>query len=103
MKKHKHLTLDDRYTIQHSLANQLSFKAISVCDRYEKALCTLLTKAPYVYNGCTRKRNCTLEKHMHNAYLTHMEYTEVLRESRSGFNLTEEDYSISIPSLVLSL
>ena len=154
MNKNKHLTLDDRYTIQHSLEERMSFKAIgtllgkdcttiakeikghmifekkgapyrtfndcihrrkckinyrlcnpcninrhcsicgkctSVCERYEKEICTLLSKPPYVCNGCPQKHNCTLEKHMYNAHKAHMEYMEVRSESRSGFNLTEEE------------
>lgn len=154
MNKNKHLTLDDRYTIQHSLENRLSFKAIgtllgkdcttvakeirkhiifekkgapyrvfndcvhrrncrinyhlcnpcsskrpcsvcgkctSVCERYEKETCQLLSKPPYVCNGCQQKPNCTLEKHIYNAHQAHMEYLDVRSESRSGFNLTEEE------------
>lgn len=154
MNKNKHLTLDDRYTIQHSLEDRLSFKAIgtllgkdcttiakeiknhiifekkgapyrpfndcihrtkctvnyrlcnpcnnnrhcstcgkctSVCEKYEKESCPLLLKAPYVCNGCPHKHNCTLEKHLYNAHMAHMEYLEVRSEARSGFNLTEEE------------
>ena len=154
MNKNKHLTLDDRYTIQHSLEERMSFKSIgtllgkdcttiakeikghmvfekkgapcrpfndcihrrkctvnyhlcspcnnnrhcstcgkctSVCERYEKEICTLLSKPPYVCNGCPQKHNCTLEKHMYNAHKAHMEYIEIRSESRSGFNLTEDE------------
>lgn len=154
MNKNKHLILDDRYTIQHSLENRLSFKAIgtllgkdcttiakeiknhiifekkgapyrpfndcvhrrncsinyhicnscnnkrpcsacgkciSVCERYEKEQCHLLSKPPYVCNGCQQRQVCTLEKHIYDAHKAHMEYMEVRSESRSGFNLTEEE------------
>lgn len=156
MNKNKHLTLDDRYTIQHSLEDRLSFKAIatllgkdcttiskeiknhiifekkgapyrpfndcfhrrncsinyhicnpcnskhhcstcgkctSVCERYEKELCPLLSKPPYVCNGCSQKQLCTLEKHLYNAHKAHMEYLDVRSESRSGFNLSQEELS----------
>lgn len=155
MDKGKHLTLDDRYDIQHSLKNGMSFKAIgrligkdcttiskeikshvifdrkcapykvfndcihrnhckicrslckdctsrrkcslcgkctSVCKDYEKELCPLLSKPPYVCNGCHRRLlDCTLEKHIYDAHKAHMEYIEIRSESRSGFNLTEEE------------
>ena len=156
MDKGKHLTLDNRYDIQHSLDKGMSFKAIgrligkdcttiskevkghvifdkkcapyrvfndcvhrtscqvdsklctdckskrkkcsvcgkctSVCKDYEKELCPLLSKPPYVCNGCSRRlSDCTLEKHMYDAHKAHMEYIEVRSESRSGFNLTEEE------------
>lgn len=154
MNKNKHLTLDDRYDIQHSLENRMSFKAIGIllgkdcttiakeikahisfekkgapykafndcihrkrcnvnyklcptcinsrscsfcgrcisfCEQYEKESCPRLSKPPYVCNGCTQKHNCTLEKHMYNAHKAHMEYLKVRSESRSGFNLTEDE------------
>lgn len=154
MNKNKHLTLDDRYTIQHSLEKGMSFKAIgrllgkdcttiskeikghiifekkgapyrpfndclhrkkctvnyrlcnpcrnhrhcsfcgkciAVCEKYEKEICPFLSKPPYVCNGCPQKNICTLEKRMYHAHMSHMEYMEVRSESRSGFNLTEEE------------
>lgn len=154
MNKNKHLTLNDRYDIQHSLEDRMSFKAIgrllgkdcttiakeikghivfekkgvpyrpfndcihrkkctinyklcnpctnnrrcsvcgkciSICEKYEKELCSLLSKPPYVCNGCPQKHTCTLEKHMYDARKAHMEYMEIRSESRSGFNLTEEE------------
>lgn len=156
MNKNKHLTLDQRYKIEHSLNNCMSFKAIglelgkdcttvskeikahiifekkgapyrsfndcihrkncshygdgctecsrkskkncwacgrccSVCTDYEKEVCPLLTKPPYVCNGCSKRNECTLEKHLYRAFTAQREYEEVRSESRSGFNLTEEE------------
>lgn len=155
MNRYKHLTLDDRYTIQHALEEGKSFKAIgtllgkncttiskeirghmifekkgapyrpfndclhrkhctvnyqvcadciadrrhcgkcgkciSVCDRYKKEPCHLLSKPPYVCNGCHQKQLCTLEKHLYDAREAHKEYLDVLSESRSGFNITEAE------------
>lgn len=156
MNKNKHLNLDDRYTIYHSLEKRLSFKAIasligkdcttvskeikehiifekkgapyrpfndcalrfhcqhnesvcvdctsthrhkcstcgkciSKCADYKKEICPLLSKPPYVYNGCPQRNTYTLEKHLYDPHKAHMEYMEVRRESRSGFNLTEDE------------
>lgn len=157
MSKNKHLSLDDRCTIQISLSQQLSFKAIgrilekncstiskevrnhlifekkgapyrpfndctlrkscshygsacsictskrrnpkcslcgrcsSECPDYEKEDCELLLKPPYVCNGCQNRNLCTLEKRIYDAHKAHAEYTAVLSESRSGFNLTEDE------------
>lgn len=156
MNKNKHLTLDDRYTIMHSLDDRLSFKAIgrilgkdcttiskeikghiifakkgapcrpfndcihrkgcrvnyhichdchtnhscggcgrctSHCERYEKEICPLLSKPPYVCNGCQKTHICTLEKRLYDAHKAHKEYLEVKSESRSGFNITEKELS----------
>lgn len=158
MNKNKHLTLDERYEIYHSLEKRMSFKAIasligkdcttiskeikghiifekkgapyrpfndcthrlhcphnqsacavcnskhhhkcSVCGKctsecadYEKEICPLLSRPPYVCNGCPQRHSCTLEKHLYDAYKAHLEYMEVRSESRSGFNLTEDELS----------
>lgn len=154
MNKNKHLTLDDRYDIMHSLDQGLSFKAIgrkigkdcttvskeiknhiifekkgapfrpfnncihrsrctinynlcnnctlnrkcstcgkctSVCELFQKEECSLLSKPPYVCNGCPDRFKCRLEKHLYDAHKAHREYLAVLSESRTGFNLTEEE------------
>ena len=64
---------------------------IPACQDYEKESCQLLLKAPYVCNGCAMKNSCTLEKHIYDARLAQKEYEEVRSESRSGFNLTEDE------------
>lgn len=126
MNKNKHLTLDERYEIYHSLEKRMSFKAIGAligkdcttiskeikghiifekkvapyrpfndclcrlhcshnqsacascsnkhhhkcstcgkctaeCADYQKEVCPLLSKPPYVCNGCPHRRSCTLE------------------------------------------
>lgn len=158
MNKNKHLTLNDRYEIYHSLEKRMSFKAIgsllgkdcttiskeirrhiiyekkgapyrpfndcarrlhcphrqsacasctsrrhhkcslcgkctSECAGYEKEACPLLARPPYVCNGCSQKNVCTLEKRLYDARRAHAEYAGMLSESRSGFNLTEDELS----------
>ena len=50
-----------------------------------------LKKPPYVCNGCGKRQECTLEKHLYDARYAQKEYEDVRSESRSGFNLTEEE------------
>ena len=83
MTKHKHLTLSDRNDIQLGLERGENFKAIgqsilkdpttvskevkrnrqvreSICDNLT---CPLLDKAPFVCNGCPKRRqNCGFKK-----------------------------------------
>lgn len=79
-------------------------KCTSICELYEKENCPRLSKPPYVCNGCPDKSKCTLEKHVYDPHKAHQEYLDVLSESRSGFNLTEEELkemnSIISPLLV---
>ena len=80
----KHLTLEERTEIQDCLFHGVTFKAIArriekdpttvskevrkhiqvIPARIENAApCSQLLKAPFVCNGCQRKRYCKLEKH----------------------------------------
>ena len=156
MSKNKHMTLDDRYAIEHGLNDRQSFKKIAEnigkdcttiskevrthllfrkdcapyrhfndclkrrncphngdiciecsrkrrqkcstcgscaknCPDYVKEDCPRLAKPPYVCNGCSEKRSCTLEKRLYEAVSAQKEYIAVRSESRSGINLTEEE------------
>lgn len=66
-------------------------KCISLCSDYIKEECPKLSKAPYVCNGCENLRSCTLEKRFYKALAAQKEYEYVRSESRSGFNLTEDE------------
>ena len=156
MKKKKHLTLSDRYQIEHGLSAGLSFNSIAsgidkdcttvskeirnhmlfikkgapyrpfndcrlrfncphfgdvcpfctrkkknkcslcgsctdICPDFVKEDCALLSKPPYVCNGCTSRNKCSLEKRLYDALAAQKEYELVRSESRSGFNLSEEE------------
>lgn len=155
MNKNKHMDLSIRQTIEHSLNDRLSFKAIgnkvgkdcttiskevrlhlvfekkgapyrpfndcinrkhcsrygdvcpdckrknnkcsycgnciALCKDYNKESCPKLCKPPYVCNGCDTLSACTLEKRFYKARYAQSEYESTRSESRSGFNLTEEE------------
>lgn len=61
------------------------------CDRYESAVCSKLTRPPYVCNGCADRANCMLTKRMYNAEFAQKKYRNGLRESREGISLSEND------------
>ncbi len=61
------------------------------CDKYEKETCNKLLKAPFVCNGCSNQRLCTLEKRIYDPKFAQKEYEQTLCESRSGVNLTESE------------
>lgn len=66
-------------------------KCNSVCPDFQEEKCPKLDKPPYVCNGCSSKRNCTLEKRYYNARLADEEYRSVLSESRSGISYSEAE------------
>ena len=113
MTKHKHLTLSDRNDIQLGLERGETFKAIgqsiikdpttvskevkrnrqvreSTCD---KLPCPLLNKAPFVCNGCPKRRqNCGYKKIFYLAKQAQKQYEQTLVESREGTPLNSKTF-----------
>lgn len=63
----------------------------SRCHDFKREVCSKLSKPPYVCNGCSELKHCTLEKHFYRASEADKEAAKVLKESREGFNFTEEE------------
>lgn len=61
------------------------------CTDYKAYTCTLLSKPPYVCNGCSSLTKCTLEKAIYSASYAHDEYTLRRSESRSGITISEDE------------
>lgn len=113
MTKHKHLTLSDRNDIQLGLDNGHTFKAIgqtilkdpttvskevkrnrqvrtSTCHGLS---CPLLDKAPFVCNGCPKRRqNCGYKKIFYLAKQAQKQYEQTLVEAREGTPLNKETF-----------
>lgn len=113
MTKHKHLTLSDRNDIQLGLERGETFKAIgqlilkdpttvskevkrnrqvrvSTCDNLP---CSLLDKAPFVCNGCPKRRqNCGYQKIFYLAKQAQKQYEETLVEAREGTPLNSNTF-----------
>ena len=113
MTKHKHLTLSDRNDIQLGLERGETFKAIgqsilkdpttvskevkrnrqvreSTCD---KLPCPLLDKAPFVCNGCPKRRqNCGYKKILYLAKQAQKQYEQTLVEAREGTPLNSKTF-----------
>jgi IS30 family transposase len=91
MNKNKHLTLEERNTIELRLK-----------ERDHKEICQRLSKPPYVCNGCEFKSSCRLEKRVYSAVNAQREYEAVRSESRQGIQLTEEE-ALRLDSLISPL
>ena len=61
------------------------------CREYEADACRRHIKPPYVCNGCGKRAECTMEKHLYIAEEADRDYHIKLSESRSGINYTEEE------------
>ena len=113
MTKHKHLTLSDRNDIQLGLERGETFKTIgqsilkdpttvskevkrnrqvreSTCDNPP---CPLLDKAPFVCNGCPKRRqNCGYKKILYLAKQAQKQYEQTLVEAREGTPLNSKTF-----------
>ena len=113
MTKHKHLTLSDRNDIQLGLECGETFKAIgqsiikdpttvskevkrnrqvreSTCHNLP---CPLLDKAPFVCNGCPKRRqNCGYKKILYLAKQAQKQYEQTLVEAREGTPLNSKTF-----------
>ena len=58
------------------------------CPSYEEEICPLVDKAPYVCNGCEKRRMCTLVHTIYEAKRAHRFYTGSWKEDSEGFYLT---------------
>lgn len=66
-------------------------KCIHTCTSYEKYTCPRLGKPPYVCNACPDRGRCVLEKSLYRASRAQKEYEQTKSESRSGFDISEEE------------
>ena len=110
--KYKHLTFEDRCTIQEFLNYNRSFTSISkrigkdrrtvakeiYHHRFLKTKglsypkdCERTSKPPYVCNGCDSKTNCTKLQFIYDASVAHNEYRKVLSNQRSNLRITKEE------------
>ena len=113
MTKHKHLTLSDRNDIQLGLERGETFKAIgqsilkdpttvskevkrnrqvreSTCHNLP---CPLLDKAPFICNGCPKRRqNCGYKKIFYLAKQAQKQYEQTLVEAREGTPLNSKTF-----------
>jgi IS30 family transposase len=62
-----------------------------LCDDYREQVCIMLFDPPYVCNGCPEERQCVLRKKYYLHKPAHDAYREMLKESRAGANISEDE------------
>lgn len=68
-------------------------RCYQVCSDYKEYLCPLLSKPPYVCNGCKNLKSCTLQKSFYSAAAAQNEYEVCRSESRREIIVDEEEIS----------
>jgi len=121
--KYKHLSFEDRCTIQEFLNNGYNFTKIAnrlSKDRrtiakevykhrfLRKKLsndtneCPILSRPPYVCNACPKKNSCRKQRYTYDAAVAYNEYKKNLIDERSQVRITKEQIS-SINDVVAPL
>ena len=112
----KHLTYEDRKTIEISLTNHLNFSQIgSLINKPYKTVsneikrnkifeyggsttwckqkpCDKIDKPPYVCNGCSSRKNCRRKKYYYYANDAQVLYDTRKSNSRKGIDMTSSEF-----------
>ena len=111
----KHLSLSNRIIIEKMLDERKNFsqiaKELKKSNRtisyeikkhrerklgYQKEsknyICPILSKPPYVCNGCSSFKYCRKKKYIYSAENANMNYKNILSKSRQGIDMTNEQF-----------
>lgn len=69
-------------------------KALTNCSSYLPVQCRSFDRYPHVCNGCSRELKCELRRFIYHAVVANTAATESLVLTRSGFNLTTDQYEL---------
>lgn len=61
------------------------------CPDFVPEKCPDLDRSPYVCNGCSKLKSCSLEKCFYQPGAAHREYLDILSEARQGLSLSEQE------------
>ena len=61
------------------------------CPDFVEDICPMLSKPPYVCNGCETEQKCTLQKRFYLQQSAQNDYQTLLTEARQGSNITQEE------------
>ena len=122
-KKYKHLSFEDRCTIEEFLNNNYNFTQIgnrigkdrtTVSDEVKKHRflrstahcnnqpCCFENKPPYVCNGCPKFNSCHKIRYSYSHDVAFNEYIQILSKSRSHLKITKEEVA-SINDIIAPL
>jgi len=109
--KNKHLSFEDRCSIQEFLNLSFNFTQIShrlgkhrTCiakevskhrflRNHSSSSCPTLSHPPYVCNPCPKKNSCSKMRFLYDASIAHNQYKKTLIDSRSNLHITKGQIS----------
>lgn len=77
--------------LTYNCVNAGSKQCKNSCSKFKEKNCPFLTKAPYVCNGCDKKKVCRLSKYYYRAKDADAEYRNFKTESRVGIRISQEE------------
>lgn len=96
--KHKRLGKQNTYgtnfvncEYENTCDNFTGIGCTKKCNNFKPKTCEILSKPPYVCNGCSKRNHCKLQKFFYRAKEAQQEYEQTLTETRSGIQIPEED------------
>lgn len=66
-------------------------KCNRVCSDFQEEYCQLLSRPPYVCNGCKQRGRCVLKKYFYSALTAQKSYLATLSSCREGISYTEDE------------
>ena len=93
IKKHRELVHKSSYKI--NCANMKNCSHNHVCDNcadFKPFTCNRRDRSPGACSGCSKYTNCRYDKYRYTADFSHKKYREDLVDSRTGINMSYEEY-----------
>lgn len=71
------------------------FECSAICTDFELMACPVTTRAPYVCNSCSKRKQCRRYiKYYYDAGRAQTRYAGTLKDSREGINISEDELAV---------
>lgn len=93
IKKHRELVHKSSYKINCANMKNCSHNHICVnCADFKPFTCNRRDRSPGACSGCSKYTHCRYDKYRYKADFSHKKYREDLVDSRTGINMSYEEY-----------
>lgn len=93
IKKHRELVHKSSYKINCANMKNCSHNHVCVnCADFKPFTCNRRDRSPGACSGCSKYTHCRYDKYRYKANFSHKKYREDLVDSRTGINMSYEEY-----------